>query len=353
LAGLILSLVSANTWAEIYRYQDANGHWQYTDKSPADSLKPELVKLKGSETEKVPEDSTGDDLASYLTQKISPASDIEKATLAVVKIETSYGSGSGFFVTDKGLLITNKHVIRPGSFEQFENELKQAEAKLHQSEQYLAERETDLDHYKQQIDDYKQQLDAARDDDKAKMQQEYSYHINRYEDSQEEYRKAEKQLDDARQNMDLRKSRMSESSVASTFKIIFKDGTTKQATLVALGKDHDLALLKIVGGFKTPFLEQGRRESAPQGSEVYAIGSPLGFQDFVTKGNITRQEASQIVTDTKILPGNSGGPLVTPDGKVIGVNTMVFRSNGTPGSEVFGFAIPIDAVKAEFSSRWQ
>jgi S1-C subfamily serine protease len=352
LAGIILLLVSANICAEIYRYQDANGKWQYTDKAPADSMKAEIVKLKGSETEKTPEDSTGDDLASYLTQKINPVSDIEKATLAVVKVETSYGSGSGFFVTDKGFLITNKHVVRPGSFAQFENELKQAEERLHQSEAYLAARGTDLDRYKRQIDDYKQKIDAAGDDYKAKMQEEYSYQLTRYEDAETEYQKAEKQLDAARQDMDMRKSRMGESSVASTFKIIFKDGTTKQAMLVALGKDHDLALLKIVGGFKTPFLEQGQRESFPQGSEVYAIGSPLGFQDFVTKGNITRQEANQIVTDTKILPGNSGGPLVTPAGKVIGVNTMVFRSNGAPGSEVFGFAIPIDAVKAEFSSRW-
>jgi serine protease Do len=350
---LVLALVSQLASAEIYRYQDEHGKWRYTDKAPSDQSKIELVNVKSSESVASGKEETGEDLMEYLTKKLKPNSAIEKATIAVVKIETTYGTGSGFFVTDSGYLITNKHVVRPSSFEQIENELKQAEAAVKRSQDYLDDRQRNLDNYKKEIDDYQKRMNAASEKTREKMRGEFLYHDERYRGIKREHQEALKQLTEAQRTLADRKSGMSQSSVATVFKIIFKDGTEKQAKLVKLGNnDLDLALLKIIGGYKTPFLVEAQKEAVSQGGEVFAIGSPLGFSDFVTKGIVTRQEENRIVTDTEILPGNSGGPLVTPQGQVIGINSSVFRANGTLGSEVFGFAIPIDVARREFYRHW-
>lgn len=347
-----LLVMAHSASAEVYRYQDENGKWRYTDKAPSDQVKSEVINVKGSEDIESAEEATGEDLAEYLNKKIKPGSPIEKATVAVVKIETTYGTGSGFFITDSGYLITNKHVVRPSSSGQIENELKQAEAAVQRSQAYLDDRQRSLDNYKKEIDDYQKRMNGASEKTRAKMREEFQYHDERYRDIRKDHQDAIKQVEAAQKDLADRKSGMSQSSVASTFKILFKDGTEKQAKLVKLGNNQDLALLKIVGNYKTPFLVDGQRQLVRQGSEVFAIGSPLGFSDFVTKGIVTRQEVERIVTDTEILPGNSGGPLVTPEGQVIGVNTAVLRANGTLGSELFGFAIPIDVVREEFSRYW-
>jgi serine protease Do len=64
-----------------------------------------------------------------------------------------------------------------------------------------------------------------------------------------------------------------------------------------------------------------------------------------------RVESDQIVTDAKVLPGSSGGPLITAAGEVVGVNTI--RVSEFKGSEGFGVAIPIDVAQEEFGERLQ
>jgi len=182
------------------------------------------------------------------------------------------------------------------------------------------------------------------------MRSEYNYYESRYSDSRRDYQQAEKQWETAKDQLDERKSAMGQSSVEASFKIIFKDGTEKHAKLVELSHGQDLALLKIEGGYKTPYLEPGQRETVAQGGEIFIIGSPFGMQDMVTKGIVTRQEQDKIITDAKVNPGNSGGAMVTPVGKVIGVTSAAFFANG---AEVFGFAIPIEQAQKEFGSHWQ
>ncbi len=80
------------------------------------------------------------------------------------------------------------------------------------------------------------------------------------------------------------------------------------------------------------------------------MGSPLGLKDIVTSGIIIRTRSDQIVTDTQILPGNSGGPLTNEEGDVLGVNTQKLSSTQSVGSEGFGIVIPVKFIRQEFAA---
>jgi len=127
-----------------------------------------------------------------------------------------------------------------------------------------------------------------------------------------------------------------------------------------VGWDHwtDLALLQLdmdeVGerGLRFAVAEFGDSNALRQGQEVYAVGTPNGLTRTVTRGIISNPNryfaaTSQIrgyetgyfntwlQTDAAINPGNSGGPLVTPDGRIIGINTRSYL-----GANNLSFAVP-------------
>jgi S1-C subfamily serine protease len=79
---------------------------------------------------------------------------------------------------------------------------------------------------------------------------------------------------------------------------------------------------------------------------VFAIGSPLGVGDSVSSGVISGYDNDYIRTDAKIYFGNSGGPLITADGKVIGINTLKLMTQKFEG---MGFAIPVRRAFQEFN----
>ena len=79
---------------------------------------------------------------------------------------------------------------------------------------------------------------------------------------------------------------------------------------------------------------------------VFAIGSPLGVGDSVSSGVISGYDNDYIRTDAKIYLGNSGGPLITADGKVIGINTLKLITQKFEG---MGFAIPVTKALQEFN----
>jgi len=116
--------------------------------------------------------------------------------------------------------------------------------------------------------------------------------------------------------------------------------------------DIDLAILKI--NASTPsYAKIGDSDSIRVGETVYAIGNPIGFEfrRTVTSGIISALDrtikleeevymADLIQTDATINPGSSGGPLITPNGEIIGINSVKITS-----AEGIGFAIPINLVK--------
>jgi len=129
-----------------------------------------------------------------------------------------------------------------------------------------------------------------------------------------------------------------------------------KATVV--GKDYnlDLAVLKIDSTKKLPYIELGNSDNMRVGDWVIAIGNPYRLDHTVTVGvisakgrpvTITDQSTGKqrvykdlIQTDAAINPGNSGGPLISLDGKVIGINTAVNAQ-----AQGIGFAIPINTAK--------
>ena len=129
-------------------------------------------------------------------------------------------------------------------------------------------------------------------------------------------------------------------------------------TLVGEDVSSDLALLKIEAPDLIP-ATWGDSEQVNVGSIVWAIGSPYGFQHTVTSGiisgknrpgDINHPTQSLLQTDAAVNPGNSGGPLVDAQGRVIGINTSIFGDS----FQGISFAVPSETAKfiyRELSSK--
>jgi serine protease Do len=126
--------------------------------------------------------------------------------------------------------------------------------------------------------------------------------------------------------------------------------STVLAKLVGTDRESDLAVIK-VERTDLPVLALGNSDGLKQGQLVMAFGNPLGLEGSASMGIVSSvarrlhpDEAMVYVqTDAPINPGNSGGPLVDAEGRVVGINTLIFTQSG--GSEGIGFAIPSNAVK--------
>jgi S1-C subfamily serine protease len=105
-------------------------------------------------------------------------------------------------------------------------------------------------------------------------------------------------------------------------------------------------LLK-VDGYTTPFLETADPHASAHGDPVYAVGNPVKLRNSVAAGVISGFEGQFVKTDAKIYLGNSGGPLVTAAGRVIGVNTFKRLTHKFEG---LGFAISIAVVLDAFDA---
>ena len=106
-----------------------------------------------------------------------------------------------------------------------------------------------------------------------------------------------------------------------------------------------------IDGKDLPTLSFADSDNLRQVQLVLAVGSPLGLQNSLTHGVLSatfRQLDPEspmvyIQTDAPINPGNSGGPLLDIEGRVAGINTMIFSQSG--GNEGLGFAIPANLAK--------
>lgn len=137
-------------------------------------------------------------------------------------------------------------------------------------------------------------------------------------------------------------------------KIVVKlsDNKTEfDAELIGRDPKNDLALLKIESKKPFAFLEFADSSAVRVGDWVVAVGNPFGLGGTVTAGIVSAlgRHINQgpyddfIQTDAAINPGNSGGPLVSVDGKILGINTAILSRSG--GSQGIGFAVPANTIK--------
>ena len=124
--------------------------------------------------------------------------------------------------------------------------------------------------------------------------------------------------------------------VGSSRQIRLRDieGIVTDARVLGVDPDTDLALLRADGARDLRYASFGNSQNLRRGQLVVAIGNPLGFESTVTAGVVSalgrsirsvsgRTIEDVIQTDAALNPGNSGGPLVSSAGEVIGINTAI------------------------------
>ncbi|MBN2419803.1 MAG: DegQ family serine endoprotease [Deltaproteobacteria bacterium] len=135
-------------------------------------------------------------------------------------------------------------------------------------------------------------------------------------------------------------------------KVTLEDESIFEAKIIGRDPETDIALIKIDDAKDLKPLELGDSDNLEVGDWVVAIGNPYGLGHTVTAGIVSAKYRDNvgigtfdnfIQTDASINPGNSGGPLMSIDGKVIGINSAIISQTG--GSVGIGFAIPINMAK--------
>lgn len=147
------------------------------------------------------------------------------------------------------------------------------------------------------------------------------------------------------------------SDISSSYKVITSDGKEYSVVEVLRDDSNDIALLKI-DAKSLKALSLGNSDTLLAGQTVIAIGTPLGeYAGSVTTGVIsglnrsvttssgwfgstTKIYENVIQTDAAVNSGNSGGPLISTEGKVIGINFAT-----TANADNISFALPINIVK--------
>jgi serine protease Do len=138
---------------------------------------------------------------------------------------------------------------------------------------------------------------------------------------------------------------------ADTVEVTLDDGRVFSAKVVGADERSDIALVKVDGAGKLPFVTFA--EDVPRiGDWVVAVGNPFGLGGTVTAGIVSARGRDIgagpyddfLQIDAAVNRGNSGGPTFDTDGNVIGVNTAIVSPTG--GSVGIAFAIPAASVKA-------
>jgi serine protease Do len=346
MTAILISAIAAgigpsSAHAEIFRYQDPQGRWHFTDQPPTGQRAQAIGNTYRQSSD------PDSDLAARLQAAFQPRTPLEQATLAVVSIEDPAGSGSGFFVTPDGFLLTNRHVVRPvesGTTEAVGQQLGEQQAALDRLRLEQSAMEGKLQAAREKLNRLEQEPGALSEDQRNRL-------VADYRRRHTELMETRRLLD--RRHRALRLQRLelgwqeSASQLRTSYELQLKDGTRLTAHLVGTSTEHDLALLKL-DGHRTPSIPLFGEQWLGQGEPVFAVGSPMGMADVMTSGVVTNFHDGLILTDAQIMPGNSGGPLLNANGEAIGINVAKVAGGGSVYNPGLGAAIPIGVALREF-----
>jgi len=285
----------------------------------------------------MPARKDGTSIAGMLEISHKPRNDIERARNATVFIKTNWGSlGSGFLVSEDCWCVTNSHVLKfdsEGTRETVYNDQSINEV----LQQTLMEKNRELSMLVQR---YQQMIARqGRTQESEKLREEITELKQTIKDLPHSFKSA----------IDERISDIERESKYTGYMVSLINGTEFTVYDIHYSADHDLALFKLPST-GCPYLTFNQDDNLPQGTRLYTIGNPAGISYTVTSGIFSGYHTMEgerfIQTDAPINPGNSGGPLVTEDGRVVGINTLILL-----GTEGIGFAIPANTVQDEFQDR--
>jgi S1-C subfamily serine protease len=146
---------------------------------------------------------------------------------------------------------------------------------------------------------------------------------------------------------------------AQTIKLVFADGSESEASVTGVQPENDLAVLQ-AKTIPDDLIAATLRSTADlvPGDQVVAVGFPFGIGPSTTAGVIsglgrsfrspegTQEIGNLIQFDAAANPGNSGGPLITMDGEVVGIVTGILNPTSHRTFVGIGFAVPIESAAA-------
>ncbi len=142
-------------------------------------------------------------------------------------------------------------------------------------------------------------------------------------------------------------------TIANAAYVTLSDKREFKAQVLGVDEKTDIAVLKI-NEKNLPFARFADSDKCRVGDIVFAIGNPLGVGMTVTSGIVSGLSRSDtgvglayqdfIQTDAAINAGNSGGPLIDFEGRIIGMNTMIRTASGQGGNIGIGFSIPANLI---------
>jgi S1-C subfamily serine protease len=271
-------------------------------------------------------------LAAQLARAAPARNAIERARNATVFIQTRFGFGSGFIVDAACHVITSRHVVDSEGAGVTSAAVAPAELRASM---------------------------PALEEEKLRVRIEQQTQLRESLEGQPGTNREILEIDERIQTMRQELADLSQHRGPDTvhrmdtggpdgFTATLVDGTEFHSLHAQFSQRVDLAVFQLPADH-CPHISPAESTRLVQGERLYTIGNPSGLQYSVTSGIFSGDRGSGdqrfLQTDAPINQGNSGGPLVTESGNVVGINTKVL--SGTQG---IGFAIPIEAAYREFTA---
>jgi S1-C subfamily serine protease len=308
------------------------GFMRGRDKKPTQSAEnrvvTEVIMMDGRPTTASPVQSVSMPAPASVRPPGEPADSakpLEAARDATVLIETSWGVGSGFIIDAQCHVVTNRHVIETDGRRVADQVVREPE-----TQEALSEARARLQYG---IAAAENRLHVIRNEPAANLER-----------LELERRIAEmrQQLADPSKNLKKYIANTVDKAGRAGFSATLPDGTRYDSLYANFADGVDLALFRLPANHCS-HIPPGRSKDLAFGQRLYTIGNPSGMAYTLTSGVFSGErhdgEMRLLQTDAPINPGNSGGPLITENGRVIGVNTLVLRD-----TQGIGFALPIEAV---------